>query len=350
MTGNRIIQFVPSFAFLFCMVCSAQAAGVSWPMFMSAINGPQVVDCNGDRGGKAYIDSCNVCVGGGSGKEDCLPIHGLYTGSYSGDGEGTWVAAFTADGEILGKGITASGHDYFVKGSMSEKGKVLFSGTVDDALSVYTGSITRKTTMLHKVSGSWNNTFYSFNGTFTGSRQKPADPALALLVVDHFGKFRWKDSSGSGESWIETVNFLGTVVVDEENNYLVKIYNYGNTKTTNVFIFPVEDWTSKEGVLPVGYVTFEVESDHDLVRCELEAYEEVTVPYGTFTTMKIKCQETEYIDGLPYAEHTFPSHQLWYNWYAVDSKNLKVVPPILVQEMDYWVESNAPHFGQLIAH
>jgi hypothetical protein len=347
MKRKTLVQVLLSFAFLTYLAQPAHANNFSWPIFLPALT--SVKDCNGDFGGSAYIDSCNVCVGGNSDKQDCLPIHGVYTGRYTGDLRGTWVAVFTADDAISGLGVTSSGYDYYVHGTMSERGAVSFSGSVEDALSVYTGEVQRNTNMLHGVSGTWQNGDDTNIGAFTGSRQEPVVPALSAQVTGRLISFRWTDNSGSGNSWLAEYEFLGTVLIDNENNYIIESSNYGNSQEKDITLVPVNIWTNDGKSVPAGTVFFELESDGDLERCEIEAYENITVPAGTYWAMKVKCQSTEYVAGLAYGDHTFDNHKLWTTWFAADNDNLPVVPPLLLKEVDYWVENNAPHTGQLIA-
>ena len=48
-------------------------AGVVETVTFHVVDGPPVVDCNGDLGGSAYIDGCDSCVGGNTGASPCVP-------------------------------------------------------------------------------------------------------------------------------------------------------------------------------------------------------------------------------------------------------------------------------------
>jgi uncharacterized protein YkwD len=55
---------------------AAASTSFSWPLFLPAITGanssrPRTPDCNGVPGGSAYIDHCNSCVGGTTGRAAC---------------------------------------------------------------------------------------------------------------------------------------------------------------------------------------------------------------------------------------------------------------------------------------
>ena len=66
---------------------------------------PGGVDCDGEKGGSAYIDSCDECVGGNTGKEDCKggPIAEVEGDGEEGGGE-------PADDEVTNNAVD-EGHD-----------------------------------------------------------------------------------------------------------------------------------------------------------------------------------------------------------------------------------------------
>ncbi len=42
-----------------------------WPMYLPALTSGSTTDCNGEEGGKAYMDNCSTCVGGTTGAIAC---------------------------------------------------------------------------------------------------------------------------------------------------------------------------------------------------------------------------------------------------------------------------------------
>ncbi len=87
-----------------------------WPLFLPAIelahgNGNHAIDCNGIVGGSAFVDHCNTCVGGTTGRSACTrDCNGVWGGSAVVDrcgvceGDGTSCPAFTRSSN--GKRVT----------------------------------------------------------------------------------------------------------------------------------------------------------------------------------------------------------------------------------------------------
>ena len=70
---HKTIPFLGTFLILSCLISTGNAAAdkFPWPMFLPAMCTNSGPDCNGVEGGGAYLDNCNICVGGTTGNIPC---------------------------------------------------------------------------------------------------------------------------------------------------------------------------------------------------------------------------------------------------------------------------------------
>lgn len=90
---------------------------------------------------------------------------GMWTGTYTGDGDGTWTATFDENGNATGT-LISGGLSFNLKAEVSENGTInaeYTSGSTE--VGTMTGTLTDKT-----GSGTWINTVQDLNGTWVGTK------------------------------------------------------------------------------------------------------------------------------------------------------------------------------------
>jgi hypothetical protein len=118
-----------------------------------------LISCGGSDGsGKVPPFQCE-----GAASECLVQLAGVYSGSLSGDTEGTWEATVTPSGDISGSGHnTVTDADFSLTGTADESGGLVF-GTASDG-TAFKGQLAVDFT----VKGTW--TLEGHSGTFSGRR------------------------------------------------------------------------------------------------------------------------------------------------------------------------------------
>jgi hypothetical protein len=96
-------------------------------------------------------------------------LAGTYSGTFSGDDQGTWMAVVDTDGTITGSGmsdITGTGFDVF--GNVTSSGDVNFVAGVVTTGSTFSGTVA----LTGEISGTWENEFFGESGTWSGSKEQ----------------------------------------------------------------------------------------------------------------------------------------------------------------------------------
>ena len=119
--------------------------------------------------------------------------------------------------------------------------------------------------------------------------------------------------------WEETMEVIGITTANSHPRFIMKSYNYHNNGLYNSFIVE-EPWFfyTKPADL-IGKTFYHVDSDGDLEKNTYPSYETLTVPAGTFETIKNISEHTTYIPGIAYEDHIFPDDQTCINWWGLDS-------------------------------
>ncbi|MBU1054065.1 MAG: VPLPA-CTERM sorting domain-containing protein [Proteobacteria bacterium] len=161
--------------------------------------------------------------------------------------------------------------------------------------------------------------------------------AQAALLWDlNAGEVRTYTGSDSiGNTWNQTLTVLGTITIGAHDYFQIDQYNYHDEgdhtewlirSTENQVLVP--DGAGGEQILfqlaPVGTTWSFFDELHEIIGTEF-----VTIPYGGGTTVEAYVYRLSEISGSPY----------WYEY---------VIPGLgQVQEVDWYVDSNAPYIEQL---
>ena len=90
---------------------------------------------------------------------------GKWSGTYTGDGNGTWTATFDNNGKAVGS-LVSGGNTFNLSGEVAENGEINAEYKSGSAVvGTMTGTLTDKT-----GSGTWDNTIQNLNGTWTGTK------------------------------------------------------------------------------------------------------------------------------------------------------------------------------------
>jgi len=98
--------------------------------------------------------------------DDTNQFTGNWTGTYSGDDSGIWIATIVANGSVNGNSTNSNGDDQTLSGSVTNNGS--FSATVGTGSlgSNFSGQLSG-----NSGNGTWSNSALSFDGTWQGTKQ-----------------------------------------------------------------------------------------------------------------------------------------------------------------------------------
>ena len=251
---------------------------------------------------------------------------GTYTGTYSGDEQGTWTALIDANGLLTAFGETVSGYQFPGEGTLTSDGTSTFVSGDAAFTATFTGLITSDGLM----SGTWSETDGD-RGTFTGNRQALDSYTIpGIGLVNTYKRF---PQANPAASWEMTMEIIGGTVVDGEGRIIIKRSNYHNEDDVKFFVEDPEFTASVPG--EIGVYEYELSDDgEDVTRCINAGEETVSVAAGSFATVKVVCDGAVYIPGLALASHTFDPNRQWTTWYS------PLCGP--VKDEDYWVDDPNP--------
>ncbi len=251
-------------------------------------------------------------------------LAGTYSGAFTGDEAGEWAVVIDDKGDIEGAGINTRTGDFGISGTSQSNGAMLVIGGSAANTATYTGTITRQ----GKMSGSWRE-MDGDTGTYTGNKDdKLTDPYLLSAVGRRFTFKNYRQTSPS-YTWESSIDILGISTAKGYPRIIINSFNSENQGKHGFGL--IDDGPSNFHNFAdlIGTTHYFVDIKGTLIKNSYPSYESVTVPAGTFETIKLISKEMDYIPGLPYEDHVFPERNTSVNWFSLDSFRI-------AKSIDYW--------------
>lgn len=189
-----------------------------------------IEDCNGDFGGTAFLDNCDECVEGNTGKEKCAQtINGAYAGiAHQGSTRvASWVAIIYKN-KLIGISTNATDEVLF-EGTVTDSGTVSGSFPFEDANGDTFITNISGTVENGQMSGTWADDEDS--GTWSGN----------IVNSDHNGLYSG-NISGSNLTWLAAVynNLLIGIPIENTTD---KVILQGSVTNSGIVSgsFPLKD-------------------------------------------------------------------------------------------------------------